>query len=116
MIEVVVNDFLNSPESKLEYPSFSEIPKKRPEHFYSVEKTGGSENNHLKKATIVVQSHAKKSMYDAADMNEKVKEAMLERLIALGVIAGVELNSDHNYTDTDMDEYRYQAVFDISHY
>ena len=116
MIEVVVNDFLNSPESELVYPSFLEIPPKRPELFYTVEKTGGSEDNHLKKATVVVQSHAKNRMFDAAHMNEELKEAMLERLPTLGAIAGVRLNSDYNFTDTDMDEYRYQAVFDISHY
>ena len=49
-------------------------------------------------------------------MNEEIKAEMLDGLITLGDIARVELNSDYNFTDTATKTYRYQAVFDITHY
>jgi len=34
----------------------------------------------------------------------------------LNEIGKVKLNSDYNFTDTVTKQYRYQAVYDISHY
>ena len=54
-------------------------------------------------------------MYDAAALNEEVILAM-QNLIEVDDVTHVELNSNYNYTDTTTKEYRYQAVFDITHY
>lgn len=54
-------------------------------------------------------------MYLAAELNEKVKSAM-DEIVELDEVTRCELNSDYNYTDTSRKKYRYQAVFDITHY
>jgi hypothetical protein len=56
-----------------------------------------------------------KSFLDAAELNEEVK-AVMEDLIARDDIVMVDLNSDYNYTDNTTKEYRYQAVYQITHY
>ena len=112
MIEEIVRDFLNRIVS---YPVYTEIPKSSPSHFYIVEKTGGSESNHISSSTITIQSYAD-TLFKAAEMNADLKEVMLNQLIELNDISSVKLNSDYNYTDTTTKRYRYQAVFDIVHY
>jgi hypothetical protein len=79
-----------------------------------IEKTGGGEENHIRHSTIAVKSIAE-SLYKAALLNEEVKDLM-SSAISLDDIAKVELNSDYNFTDTSTKQYRYQAVFDITHY
>ncbi|MBQ1573065.1 MAG: hypothetical protein IIZ78_18190 [Clostridiales bacterium] len=112
MIEKAIYDFL---DENMSYPVFMEIPKSSPEKFYVIEKTGSSESNHISSSTFAIQSYAT-SLYEAADMNEDLKQVMLNDLIEEDIIASVQLNSDYNYTDTTTKRYRYQAVFDIVHY
>lgn len=70
-------------------------------------------------STIAIQSVVDSlqggSMLDAMDLNEDVKEAM-DGIITLDEIVRVDLNSDYNYTDDSTKEYRYQAVYQITHY
>ena len=79
-----------------------------------IEKTGGSEENHLLKSTVAIQSYAE-SMYEAAVLNERVKEVM-EDVGRLPSVSVANLNSDYNFTDTTTKVYRYQAVFDVVHF
>ena len=111
MIELVVYNYLNN---ALSVPVYTELPKEKPQRFVVLDKIGSSKENHLKSSTIAFQSYAE-SKYQAAFLNEQVKEA-IENMIVLDEIAGVSLNSDYNFTDTTTKEYRYQAVFDINHY
>lgn len=55
------------------------------------------------------------SLYKAAALNEDVKAA-LDNAIVLDDIARAKLNSDYNYTDTAKKLYRYQCVYDFTHY
>lgn len=64
--------------------------------------------------TYAFQSYAP-TLYEAALLNAELKE-VLKDLIKLDEISRIKLNSDYNYTDTTTKEYRYQAVFDITHY
>lgn len=112
MIEEVILDFL---EFNMSYPVYMEIPKSSPSKFYIVEKTGSSRDNHINSSTFAIQSYAE-TLYDAALMNEELKQVILGGLIEEDLITKVELNSDYNYTDTTTKRYRYQAVFDIVHY
>ena len=112
MIEQILYQYLSA---KLAAPVYTEIPKSAPLAFYSIEKTGGTISNHITSDTVAIKSYAG-SLYEAAQMNEKLKEAMLYGLITLNEIVKVELNSDYNFTDTQTKQYRYQAVFDIKHY
>lgn len=112
MIEKIIFDYLND---SLSLPVYTEIPKNPPQRFIAFEKTGGAQVNHINSSTIAVQSYGE-SLYDAAVINEEVKEEMLYGLISRDEIISVSLNSDYNYTDTTTKRYRYQAVFDIYHY
>lgn len=111
MIEIIVKKYLSS---ALEEQVFPEKPSRRIDSYVVIEKIGSDKNNHLPAATFVFQSYGK-SLYEAAELNEKVKKAV-EKLIELDEIRGVKLNSDYNFTDTTTKEYRYQAVFDIKYY
>ncbi|MEA4965386.1 MAG: hypothetical protein VB055_06155 [Oscillospiraceae bacterium] len=111
MIEKTVLDYLSA---SLSLPVKMEVPENPPEEFLVVEKTGSDVSNHIKRATIAVQSYAG-SLYRAACINEDVKAAT-ENLVALPEISKASLNSDYNFPDTQTKKYRYQAVFDIYHF
>ena len=111
MIETVILGYL---DSVLSPPCYMEMPEDASGSFVVIEKTGSSNLNHINKATFAIQSYAP-SLYEAAELNELVKEAM-EGIIGRDDISKVELNSDYNYTDTALKHYRYQAVFVITHY
>lgn len=111
MIEKIILDYL---AEKLSVPVRLEEEEGLPAMYVLIEKTGGDKTNFIKRATIAVQSYAD-SLYEAAELNEKVKEAMFG-IVALNSVSKCSLNSDYNYTDTSRKKYRYQAVFDIVHY
>lgn len=108
MIEEIVIQYLNK---VLDVPVYAEMPEEEKERFVLVEKTGGSEENYIYSATIVLQSYAE-SMNAAAGLNEVVKKAMNE-IIAFEDISKSKLNSNYNYTDTTKKQYRYQAVYEL---
>lgn len=111
MIEKIILDYLSA---VMTVPVKMEAPENPPAEFCVIEKTGSDVSNHIKRATVAVQSYAA-SLYQAAELNEEVKAAM-ENLSALPEISKVSLNSDYNFTDTQTKKYRYQAVFDIYHF
>lgn len=108
MIEKTVLEYLNT---ALSVPVYMEMPEKAPERFVLVEKTGGSVENYIHSATLVIQSYAE-SMYEAASLNEAVKKAM-DGIIVLDAVSKSQLNTDYNFTDTTKKKYRYQAVYDL---
>lgn len=111
MIEETVLDYLSE---KIPVMVRMEEEPDMPNEYILVEKTGGGETNHIRRATIAVQSYAG-SLYRAMQINEEVKEAM-DDIVILDEISRCTLNSDYDYTDTTRKKYRYQAVFDIVHY
>lgn len=111
MIEQTILDYLND---TLTEPCYMEEPEGI-DTFVLLEKTGSSLSNHVYSATFAIQSYAT-SLYEAAELNEKVKAAMLTIAAELNTVSKCSLNSDYNYTDTTKKRYRYQAVFDITHY
>lgn len=111
MIEKIISDYLTS---MLPVPAFLEEPENRPDRYVLVEKTGGSKENYINSATVAIQSYAE-SLYLVAELNEAVKTAM-ENIAQLDIICSTELNSDYRYTDVETKRYRYQAVYDITHY
>lgn len=112
MIETIILDYLN--ENLENVTAYMERPADPEVSYVLVEKTGGGESNHIYNATIAIQSFAE-SMYKAASLNEEIKDLM-RGAISLDGVAKVELNSDYNFTNTSTKRYRYQAVFDITHY
>lgn len=114
MIEKVIYEYLKNQLSGDNIPVHMERPEEKPSCYVLIEKTGGGEDNHIKRSTIAIQS-INTSLFKTAALNEKVKDLM-RAAISLDAISKVSLNSDYNYTDASTKEYRYQAVFDITHY
>lgn len=108
MIENIVLDYLNN---TLKVPVYMEKPANSPEKYVLLEKTGSSSENFIKSATIAIQSYAG-SLYEAAVLNEEIKDAM-DNIVILNDVMGSKLNSDYNFTDTTKKKYRYQAVYDL---
>lgn len=108
MIETTVLDYLNS---VLDVPVYMEKPDKEPMQYVLIEKTSGSVENHIHSATFALQSYAD-TLYSAAMLNEKVKEAMND-IIYNADVSRSALNTDYNFTDTTKKQYRYQAVYDL---
>ena len=111
MIEKIILDYLTE---ELSVEVFMERPDPAPDKYVLIEKTGSGRYNLINNSTLAIQSYAK-SMLDAATLNEEVKASMFDA-VRLNEIGRVGLNSDYNFTDTSMKQYRYQAVFDITHY
>lgn len=111
MVEKIVKDYL---QSSLGIPVRLEEEDDLGNEYVLIEKTGSSAGNYIASATLAIQSYSM-SLYVAASLNERVKEAM-EKIIELDDISRCELNTDYNYTDTVRKRYRYQAVYDIVHY
>lgn len=111
MIEKVILDYLLQAQ---EAPVFMEEPKNPPDKYYLIEKTGAGQRDRLFTSTLAIQSYAT-TMYEAADLNDKVISLMLNAN-TLPEVTRVRLNSDYNYTDEQTKRYRYQAVFNLTFY
>ena len=105
MIELIVRRYL---AEALSVPVRMEMPEHPPDALVLVEKTGSSETDHIRRATLAVQSYAP-SLAEAARLNEQVKE-QLGRMPAAEQVFAVRVVCDYNYTDTNTKRYRYQAV------
>ncbi len=112
MIEKVILDYLNT--SALSVTAYAQRPEVKPESYIVIEKTGSERTNRINQATIAVQSYAP-TLYEAAELNEEVKDVM-DGLAELEEIGRVRLVSDYNFTNTTAKDYRYQAVYNITHY
>lgn len=111
MIELTLKKFL---DTKVEIPVVLEHQPNLPKRYILIEKTSSKRDNLLNSSVIAIQSYAE-SLYEAAILNEKIKE-IIDQLVYVDEVSGVRLNSDYNFTDTETKQYRYQAVFDIKHY
>lgn len=114
MIEKTVYDYLTTALNVPVYMQIPDNPNPTGASYVVIEKTGSSYENHLFTATLAIQSYAP-TMYEAACLNEDVKQAMFASVI-LNEITRIDLNSDYNFTDIETRRPRYQAVFDITHY
>lgn len=112
MIEKIVYDYLNK---YLSVAAYLEKPASVPKKYVLIEKTGSGQNITLKDATFAIQSCAE-SLFEVVTLNEEVKKVMLEMADIVDAVVVCTLNSDYNFTDTAAKEYRYQAVFNITHY
>ena len=115
MIEATIIDYLTT---KLDgIPVFLEMPEERPDEFVLIERTGGANQDRgaINSAMIAIQSWSG-SLYGAASLNDLVKAAMLEIPNEANDVCECSLNSDYNFTDTTKKAYRYQAVYNITHY
>jgi len=109
MIELTVLNYL---KSVLDVPVVMEKPTGNVDEFVLIEKTGSRVDNYcINRATFALQSWST-SLYNAASLNEDVKQAM-DKIIESTDVSKSQLNSDYNFTDTTTKSYRYQAVYDL---
>lgn len=113
MIEKIYIDYLSAVFPDI--PVLAERPKKPiPDTFIMIDNTGTSETNHIWHSTVAFQSYGT-TLYEAASLNDMVIDAV-KNSTTLNAVASARLNSAYNFTDTATKSYRYQAVFDITHY
>ena len=79
-----------------------------------IDQTGSSRTNHIITTTITVQSYGA-SLYEAMALNERVK-AVMDGFIEEDYVTKVSLETDYNFTNTETKQYRWQAVYQITHY
>lgn len=94
-------------------PAYMEEPQDLDDEYIIIEKTGSSSENYINSATFAIQSYST-SLQGAIDLNEAVKDVM-DRFWEHTSIYSCKLNSDYNFTDTETQRYRYQAVYDITY-
>ena len=112
MIETIVYQYM---DGALDVPCYMMRPENNvPAEYVLIEKTGGSEQDFLKRSTFAFQSYAQ-TLARAAEINEAVKEAAAN-LITLPEVSGSQYSTDYNFTNTATKQPRYQAVFDVYHY
>ena len=113
MIEkVILNHLMEKLNMTDVYP---EVPRDNiPAEFVVIDKTGGGEANQIWNSQVAVQSYGP-TLLDAAALNVRVKAAM-KTLTIHPDVSRCHLETEYNFTDTETKRYRYQAVYDITHY
>lgn len=110
MIAKTLLDYLGS---NLDVPVVMEAPDQTT-GYVLIDQTGSSRTNHIITTTFAIQSYGA-SLYDAMVLNDEVKDAMVG-FAELDEITRVELETDYNFTNTATKQYRWQAVYLITHY
>ena len=110
MIAKTLLDYL---DNNLNVPVVMEAPEQTT-GYVLIDQTGSSRTNHITTTTFAIQSYGA-SLYDAMVLNDEVKDAMVG-FADLDVITRVELQTDYNFTNTATKQYRWQAVYNITHY
>ena len=110
---MIAKDLLDYLGEALSVGVYMESPEELT-NYVLLDQTGSSRNDHIVTTTIAVQSYAP-SLYEAMVLNESVKEAM-EGFAQLANVTRAELDTDYNFTNTTTKQYRWQAVYNITHY
>lgn len=117
-IEIIVLQYLLKSGLSVGNHVYAEVPINPPDTYIIIEKTGSSNSNRIRQAMIAVQSVVKRNevkggtLLKALKLNAEVISKM-ELMAQSENIFRCELNSDYNFTNTQTNEYRYQAVFNI---
>lgn len=111
IIEKTILDYLSV---ELDCPVLMEKPSPMPKRFVHLEKTGSRRANRVTTSTFAMQSYDE-TLYKSAELNEEVKDAM-ENIVSLDEVGSCKLNSDYAFNDISNKRYRYQCIFNITHY
>ena len=110
MIAKTLLDYL---DHNLSVPVVMEAPEQTTDYVL-IDQTGSSRTNHIITTTFAIQSYGR-SLYEAMLLNQRV-EAAMDGFAELDEITRVELETDYNFTNTATKQYRWQAVYNITHY
>lgn len=110
---MILKDLLEYLNENLSVGVYAEAPEELT-NYVLIEQTGSSRSNHIITTTVAVQSYAE-SLYEAMVLNDIVKGVM-DGFAQLDQVTRVELETDYNFTNTATKQYRWQAVYLITHY
>lgn len=111
LIEELYKKYLTQ-ETRVE--TLTEEPGVISGEFILVEMTSGEETNLIQSAVLRVRCFAE-SKYKAAELEKRVKEAMIKSVI-LDDISACRVNTRSSYTDTVAKRYCYQGIYDVTYY
>lgn len=111
MIEKTLIDYLSA---KLSVPVYAIRPDDAPTSFVVLDRTGGTKNDRVNRATVAFQSYGA-TLYETIQLDQSVIDAV-EQIVELPQIGGVRLLTDSNNPDLVRKVPRYQCVFDITYY
>lgn len=113
MIEAITKNYV---QEKMGIPSYLNAPSDKPDKYVRIRKSGSSGDRFIETAIFIFYCVSEKSLYEAAQMNEDLKEVMYDMPGFIDAVSKVELNSDGNFTDTKTKEYRYQSIFEVTYH
>lgn len=113
MIAKKVLDYLISAFTEAGTYVGMEAPE-RLSNYVIIDQTGSRRTNHIVTTTLAIQSYGD-TLYNAMVLNDAVKAAM-DSFAELNDVIRVELETDYNFTNTASKQYRWQAVYLITHY
>lgn len=112
MIEKTILDYLRD---QLEIPVYMEEPYDVPATYILLEKTASSDENHIQTSTFAIQAYGN-SLLEAATLSGQVKAVMRVAADNIPEVSRCKLNSEYNFTDQQTKRYRYQSVWNMTHY
>jgi len=110
---MILKDLLDYLNENLSVNVYAEAPEELT-NYVLIEQTGSSRSNHIITTTVAVQSYAE-SLYEAMALNDTVR-GLMDGFAQLDQVTRVELETDYNFTNTATKQYRWQAVYLITHY
>lgn len=110
---MIIKDLLDFLTDRMSVGIYTEQPEELTDYVL-LDQTGTSNQNHIITTTIAIQSYGS-TLYNAMVLNEQIKTAM-EDFWEEPQVTRVELDTDYNFTNTATKQYRWQAVYLISHY
>lgn len=112
MIEKTILDYMTN---NLDCGVYMEIPRNPQSNRYVIiKREGRSVENKITESIFAFQSYGA-SLLEAAELNEQV-EAAAKGLVTLDTVSRASLNSSYNFTDSSTKQYRYQCIYEITHY
>ena len=109
---MIIPKLINYLSENLEVYVGMEAPNET--EYVLIDQTGSSRQNHVITTSVAIQSYGS-TLYDALVLNERVKNAMAD-FVADEQVTRVQLDTDYNFTNTATKQFRWQAVFLITHY
>lgn len=113
VIELIIKEHLENSTAITE-PVYLDVPSGPPAARVVIERTGGSEVNHIRNAQIAIQCYGNRRE-SAVFLHERVM-AVMKTLNTRNDVSACELNAEYDFTDTSTKEYRYQSVYNIVYY
>lgn len=109
MIETILTNYLGEKITAPVY--FGEKPSKKPAEYVVIEKIDSGRINMIDAATFSLFSYSE-TLYEAAELNAKVKEAMFN-IVELPEVSSSKLGGGSQYIDKQTKEYGYECIFNL---